>query len=65
MNPNVLKRVAIVLLLASSSAYAQRDKGSILDKRVRGEIAQFKGRVSLFAKNLDTGAVYTLSLIHI
>ncbi len=59
MNPNVLKRVAIVLLLASSSAYAQRDKGSILDKRVRGEIAQFKGRVSLFAKNLDTGAVYT------
>jgi len=59
MNPNVLKRVAIVLLLASSSVYAQRDKGSILDKRVRGEIARFKGKVSLFAKNLDTGAVYT------
>ncbi len=59
MNPNVLKRVAVVLLLASSSAYAQGDKGSILDKRVRGEIARFKGKVSLFAKNLDTGAVYT------
>lgn len=30
-----------------------------LDKRVRGEVTQFKGKVSLFAKNLDTGAVYT------
>lgn len=29
-----------------------------LDKRVKAEIAQFKGKVSLSAKNLDTGAVY-------
>jgi beta-lactamase class A len=29
-----------------------------LDKRVREEVAKFKGKVSLFAKNLDTGAVY-------
>lgn len=29
-----------------------------LDKRIKAEIAQFKGKVSLFAKNLDTGAVY-------
>ncbi|MEK6279041.1 MAG: serine hydrolase [Acidobacteriota bacterium] len=32
-----------------------------LDKRVRAEVAQFKGKVNLFAKNLDTGAVYNLS----
>ncbi|MGH9905558.1 MAG: serine hydrolase, partial [Pyrinomonadaceae bacterium] len=29
-----------------------------LDKRVREEVAKFKGKVSLFAKNLDNGAVY-------
>ena len=29
-----------------------------LDKRVKAEIAQFKGKVSLFAKNLDNGSVY-------
>lgn len=32
-----------------------------LDKHVRAEVAQFKGKVSLFAKNLDTGAVYEFS----
>lgn len=29
-----------------------------LDKRVRAEISQFKGKVSLFAKNLETGLTY-------
>jgi len=60
MTLNIPKRLTIFLLLVSSSVYAQTDKDSTLDKRVRGEIAQFKGKVSLFAKNLDTGAVYTL-----
>jgi beta-lactamase class A len=32
-----------------------------LDRRVRAEVAQFKGKVNLFAKNLDTGAVYQLA----
>lgn len=32
-----------------------------LDKRVRAEVAQFKGKVSLFAKNLDTGEAYELN----
>jgi beta-lactamase class A len=31
-----------------------------LDGRVRAELAGFKGKVSLFAKNLDTGATYAL-----
>ena len=29
-----------------------------LDRRVRAEVAVFKGNVYLYAKNLDTGAVY-------
>jgi beta-lactamase class A len=60
MNANILNGLAIFLLLISSSVYAQTDKDSTLDKRVRNEVAQFKGKVSLFAKNLDTGAVYSL-----
>jgi beta-lactamase class A len=31
-----------------------------LDVRMRAEVLAFKGRVSLYAKNLDTGAVYDL-----
>jgi beta-lactamase class A len=36
----------------------QTAKQAALDQRVRAELAQFKGRVRLFAKNLDTGEVY-------
>src|SRR5947207_14822094 len=32
-----------------------------LEARVRAEIAPFKGKVMLFAKNLDTGATYSLN----
>src|SRR6201986_3300006 len=32
-----------------------------LDKRVRAEVAAFNGNVYLYAKNLDTGAEYSLS----
>ena len=31
-----------------------------LDQRIRAEISQFKGKVNLFAKNLETGATYEL-----
>jgi beta-lactamase class A len=31
-----------------------------LDRRVREEVSKFEGTVSLYAKNLDTGAVYDL-----
>ena len=34
---------------------------SWLDKRVRAEVASFNGNVYLYAKNLDTGAEYSLS----
>ena len=47
--------------VASLSAFAQgvpRSANEELDQRVRAEVGQFKGKVSLYAKNLDTGAVY-------
>jgi beta-lactamase class A len=53
----------LVLLIAGVSAFAQTDqaaKQAALDQRVRVEVGQFKGKVSLFAKNLDTGMVYEL-----
>lgn len=59
-----LKPLAVlVLLLAGVSAFAQSDqaaKQAALDQRVRAAVSQFKGKVSLFAKNLDTGVVYEL-----
>jgi len=60
----VSKSLAVLLLLlAASSAFAQTvqpAQQAALDQRVRAELAQFKGKVRLFAKNLDTGAVYEL-----
>jgi beta-lactamase class A len=53
----------LVLLIAGVTASAQTDqaaKQAALDQRMRAEVMQFKGKVSLFAKNLDTGAIYEL-----
>ena len=61
----LLKRalVVLVLLFASVEAFGQTDqpaKQPTFDARVRAEVSQFKGKVSLAAKNLDTGATYDL-----
>ena len=53
----------LILLLTGVNAMAQTDqpaKQNALDARVRAEVANFKGKVSLYAKNLDTGEVYEL-----
>jgi beta-lactamase class A len=47
-----------LLLFLFTPALAQTNKS--LDKAVRKEIKDFKGKVTLFAKNLDTGASYGL-----
>ena len=49
---------AMVLALAAT-AYGQSN--STLDTRVRAEIAPFKGKVFLYARNLDTGEVYSFN----
>lgn len=65
--------IVLAFLISTSPARAQNEKprpstvqpsftistnNDVLDKRVRAEISQFKGKVSLFAKNLETGATY-------
>jgi len=53
----------VLVLLIAGSVAAQTDPAGAKvsqDQRVRAELAQFKGKVNLFAKNLDTGAVYDL-----
>jgi len=54
---NKIKPV-VVLLLISISAAAQ---SQTLDDQVKPIVASFKGKVSLFAKNLDTGETYGLN----
>jgi len=47
----------LLILLISVPTYAQTS----LDNQVKPVIASFKGKVSLFAKNLDTGETYALN----
>jgi beta-lactamase class A len=47
-------------LLLSGVAYAQTQPPALFDQQVRAEIQKFKGKVTLFAKNLETGASYGL-----
>ena len=54
--------VSIVVSLAANFVHAQAQtpaSAASLDARVRAEIAPFKGKVLLFAKNLDTGETYS------
>jgi beta-lactamase class A len=45
----------------SSSVIVSHSLGDSVDERVKADIASFKGKVSLFAKNLDTGETYALN----
>jgi beta-lactamase class A len=60
-----MKTLAVALILLTiAPGFAQTNQGvkqTALDQRVRAEVSQFKGKVNLFAKNLDTGAVYELA----
>jgi beta-lactamase class A len=51
---------ALVVLLFAPSGFGQAKDSSRLDARVRAETTPFKGKVFLFAKNLDTGETYSL-----
>ena len=48
-----------VCLLLGLTSCSSRDEN--LDARVRAETKPFKGRVSIYAKNLETGATYSLN----
>jgi beta-lactamase class A len=59
---------AALLLILSLQALAQSPKpdappatAATLDARIKKEVANFKGKVFLFAKNLDTGVTYNFN----
>ena len=58
----MIRHLAILLILALNiSAAAQASQSQSLDSRIRAEIAPFKGKVLLYAKNLDTGQAYSFN----
>jgi len=57
INSRFLLLVAALLIVAPSLAA----QSNTLDSRVRAEVAPFKGKVFLYAKNLDTGETYSLN----
>jgi len=75
MHPSSLRLLIVLAFISTSYVYGQSGKSATaivqpnstvsanreaLDKRVRAEIAQFKGKVSLFGKNLESGVTYEL-----
>src|SRR5215471_11156805 len=58
--PPVIQDVHATIKGKPSVNHAQ-DARAILDARVRAEIASFKGKVFLFARNLDTLESYSLN----
>ena len=52
--------LTLAVLLSTPCALGQAKNSSSLDSRVRAETTPFKGKVILFAKNLDTGETFSL-----
>lgn len=50
-----------VLTLSVAATHAQAPRSQSLDTRIRAEVAPFKGKVFLYAKNLDTGQTYSFN----
>jgi beta-lactamase class A len=61
MTITITKMKPILFLALAVRLCAQQDSGiSKLDQKIRAKTAGFQGKVSLYAKNLDTGASYSL-----
>src|SRR5713226_7417893 len=52
-------RVALIVAALTLTSYPALAQPNSLDTRIRAEITPFKGKVFLYAKNLDTGTTYT------
>jgi beta-lactamase class A len=63
MNKLPLPCAALCLLLATliSTSAQSVTRATQLDTRIKNELSTFKGKVSLFAKNLETGETYSLA----
>ena len=51
----------LLLSIFAANSVAQKGESPALDSKVRAEIAPFKGKVFLFAQNLDTGQTYSFN----
>ena len=62
MKTNMLKKLIFFFLFATfvQTAFAQKAKPLNLDKQIKNEIKTFKGKVWIYAKNLDTGKDFSL-----
>lgn len=64
---SIIVAVFVILLVHVLQVTAQQDTpkpsttNTSLEKRVAADVAQFKGKVNLFAKNIDTGATFSLA----
>jgi beta-lactamase class A len=53
--------ISVLFLTIAANVSAQSTATNSLDQQVKNKVGSFKGRVSLFAKNLDTGQTYALN----
>jgi beta-lactamase class A len=68
---NILVSISLAIVLAGSAPAQSTSSATLptkavssaasLDEQLKNLVAAFKGKVSLFAKNLDTGEIYTLN----
>jgi len=59
MKPTLL--LAFFLLTLSPALSQTTEKRPTLDEQIKATVAPFKGKVSLYAKNLDTGETYSFN----
>jgi len=60
----IIFRLALLIavgLLAVNPSLSQTSQPNPLDSQIRAEVANFKGKIYLFARNLDTGETYSYS----
>jgi len=55
----ITSRLLLPVIVIASFAFSTTAQSNSLDDRVRNEVTPFKGKVFIFAKNLDTGATYS------
>ena len=61
MKKTLLPLLLILFLTATAFAQSTSPTNTKLDEQVKNLISTFKGKVSLYAKNLDTGETYAVN----
>ena len=53
--------LCLIAFVANTTAAQSATSTNKVDVRIKSELANFKGKVSIFAKNLETGEIYALA----